>query len=90
MRQMSYRTEETYVQWYLRYVRYHGLRHPAEMGAKEVEAFLTHLAVERGVGRATQNQALNALIFLYRHVLEKDLGEIAALRAPERKRLPVG
>ena len=53
----SLRTEETYVGWYRQYVRFHGLRHPEEMGAAEVEAFLTHLAVNRGVVSATQNQA---------------------------------
>ena len=54
----SLKTEETYVGWYRQYVRWHGKRHPQEMGTPEVEAFLTHLAVNRGVAAATQNQAL--------------------------------
>jgi Phage integrase, N-terminal SAM-like domain len=62
----SLRTEEAYVGWYLRFVKFHELRHPKEMGAVEVEAFLTYLAVDRKVVSATQNQALNALAFLFR------------------------
>ena len=65
------------------------MRHPAEMGAAEVEAFLTHLAVNRNVSAATQNQALNALVFLYREVLELPLEGIDAMRARRKKTLPV-
>lgn len=72
-RHYSYRTEKTYIEWILRYIRFHDIRHPAEMGATEVEAFLTHLAVERNVAASTQNQALAALLFLYREVLGVDL-----------------
>lgn len=80
--------------WYKRFVLWHKARlghavHPKEMGAAEVEAFLTHLAVNRDVSPATQNQALNALIFLYREVLEVPLEGIDAMRARERKHLPV-
>ena len=85
----SYKTEENYVGWYRRYVLWHGKRHPAEMGAVEVEAFLTHLAVNRRVAAVTQNQALNALLFLYRDVLKIDLVGIDAKRAKHTKRLPV-
>jgi len=85
----SYKTEETYVGWYKRYVLWHGKRHPAEMGAGEVEAFLTHLAVNRGLVAVTQNQALNALVFLYEQVLCKPLEGINAMRAKHHKRLPV-
>ena len=93
-RHYSRRTEEGYVGWYKRYVLWHKERagraiHPREMGAAEVEAFLTHLAVNRDVSPSTQNQALNALIFLYREVLEIPLEGIDALRARERKHLPV-
>lgn len=88
-KQYSIRTEESYVLWYKQYVKYHGLRHPSEMGAKEVEKFLTYLAVTRGVVAATQNQALNALVFLYREVLGVAIEGIDALRAKESKRLPV-
>ncbi|MBL9176908.1 MAG: integron integrase [Verrucomicrobiaceae bacterium] len=90
----SLKTEENYVGWYKRYVLWHKERaghavHPADMGAAEVEAFLTHLAVNRGVAAVTQNQALNALVFLYREVLQVDLGDFNALRARHHKRLPV-
>lgn len=88
-KQYSLRTEETYVGWYRRFVLWSGKRHPEEMGAREVEGFLTHLAVEGNVVATTQNQALNALIFLYKEVLGRELGELAALRARTEKRLPV-
>jgi site-specific recombinase XerD len=83
----SPRTEKAYVQWTLRYVRFHGLRHPREMAEHHINAFLTHLAVEDKVSASTQNQALSALLFLYRHVLEQEvgaLGEIVRARRPNR------
>lgn len=82
------RTEGSYVSWIRRYILFHGKRHPNEMGAPEVEAFLTHLAVKENVAASTQNQALSALLFLYREVLRQDLGPIDALRAKKPKRLP--
>jgi integron integrase len=85
----SLRTEESYVGWYRRFVRFHGVRHPEDMGAVEVEAFLTDLAVNRRVVAATQNQALNALVFLYKDVLEKPFEGVDAMRAQQSKRLPV-
>ncbi|MDH7487374.1 MAG: integron integrase [Anaerolineae bacterium] len=88
LKHYSYRTEETYLNWIRRYILFHNKRHPAEMGAPEVEAFLTHLAVKEHVAASTQNQALSALLFLYREVLHKDLGPIDALRAKKPKRLP--
>ena len=93
-KQYSPRTEETYVQWYRRFVLFHKERcgsavHPAEMGAAEVEAFLTHLAVNREVAATTQNQALNALVFLYKEVLKLPLEGIEASRAKHSRRLPV-
>ncbi len=72
-RHYSYRTEKTYIEWILQYIRFHDIKHPIEMGAAEVEEFLTHLAVERHVAASTQNQALAALLFLYREVLSVDL-----------------
>lgn len=72
-RHYSYRTEKTYIQWIRRFIFFHNVRHPKEMGAAEVEAFLTHLAVECSVSASTQNQALAALLFLYREVLSVDL-----------------
>jgi site-specific recombinase XerD len=75
-RHYSRRTEEAYAGWIVRYARYHQLRHPAELSAQDVRAFLGHLAAERQCSASTQNQVLNALVFLYRHVLDRDLGEI--------------
>ena len=85
----SIRTEEAYVQWIKRFIFFHGKRHPREMGAAEIESFLTDLAVQRKVSASTQNQALNALVFLYKEVLDIDLGEFAAVRAKRPNRLPV-
>lgn len=65
----AYRTEKTYVHWVKRYVLFHNKRHPEEMGKPEIEQFLTYLAVEQNVAASTQNQALSALLLLYRHVL---------------------
>lgn len=86
----SIRTEAQYVQWVRRFILFHGKRHPAEMGAPEVEAFLTHLAVAGRVAAATQNQALSALLFLYREVLGQDLPWLdQVVRAKRPARLPV-
>ena len=85
----SIRTEQAYVNWIKRYILYHKKRHPREMGAAEIEAFLTYLAVDRNVAASTQNQALSALLFLYRQVLKQDLvGSIDSVRAKRPKRLP--
>src|SRR3989338_6000190 len=86
----SLRTEKVYVDWIKRYIWFHGKRHPQEMGAVEVEAFLSHLAVERSVAASTQNQAKSALLFLYKEVLQIELpwlDNITQAKAP--KRLPV-
>jgi integron integrase len=85
----SIRTEKQYVQWIKRYILFHGERHPQEMGAAEVEAFLTHLAVEGKVSALTQNQALSALLFLYKEVLLIDLPWLDnVVRAKQLQRLP--
>ena len=85
----SIRTEQAYVNWIKRYILYHKKRHPREMGAAEIEAFLTYLAVDRNVAASTQNQALSTLPFLYRQVLKQDLvGSIDSVRAKRPKRLP--
>jgi integron integrase len=90
VRHYSIRTEEAYVQWVKRFILFHGKRHPAQMGEAEVCAFLTHLAVDGQVAAATQNQALNALVFLYRNVVERPLGEFTGIvRAKRPPRLPV-
>ena len=86
----SPKTEDAYVGWIRRYIFFHGKRHPAEMGADQVVQFLSYLALEAHVAASTQNQAFNALIFLYHQVLHIDLGEIVgAVRAKKPKRLPV-
>jgi integron integrase len=89
-RHFAYRTERAYLYWIRRYVNYHGRKHPREMGASEVEAFLTHLAVDEHVSASTQNQGLQSLLFLYRHVLEIDLPWLGNVtRARRSTRLPV-
>ncbi len=89
VRHYSPRTEDCYLFWVRRFILFHGKRHPREMGAAEVAQFLTHLAVDGHVSASTQNQALNALVFLYRQVLEIDLGKLDAVRARRGTRLPV-
>ncbi|ATJ82371.1 hypothetical protein BEI_1384 [Halomonas beimenensis] len=90
VKRYSPRTEKTYCYWIRFFIRFHGVRHPASMGAPEIKAFLEYLAVERHVAAATQNQALNALVFLYRHILEQPLGDIGEFsRARRPRRLPV-
>ncbi len=89
VRHYARRTEECYVDWARRYIQYQGLRHPRDMGAGEVSQFLTHLAVVGRVSASTQNQALNALVFLYGAVLDLELGRLDAVRARRPKRLPV-
>ena len=81
LRGYSIRTEKAYLHWYERFVRFHKLRHPATMGAPEVEAFLTHLAACEQVSASTQHQALAALLFLYQEVLAIPIGDGHALRA---------
>jgi integron integrase len=86
----SLRTEEAYLHWVRRYIYFHGKRHPQEMGGSEVEAFLSHLATEGRVSPSTQNQALAALLFLYREVLEKELPWMDGMvRAKRPARVPV-
>lgn len=88
-RHYSERTEQAYCLWVKRFVRFHGMRHPAELGEAEINAFLTHLALECHVSASTQNQALSALLFLYRHVLARELRELDVVRARRPVRLPV-
>jgi integron integrase len=88
-RHLALRTEQAYLQWWQRYVAFHR-RDPGELGAPEVEQFLSHLAVNRRVSAATQNQALQALLFLYRYVLEAELPWLDGVtRAAQHKKLPV-
>jgi len=90
VRHYSIRTEKSYVDWIRRFINFNAKHHPKDMGEKEVSAFLTHLAVNRNVAAATQNQALNALVFLYREVLERPLSNLHGIvRAKKPQRLPV-
>jgi integron integrase len=85
----SIRTEETYIDWITRYIRFHGMRHPKELGAPEIEAFLTHLAIQGNIAASTQNQALYAILFLYRQVLEIPIdATINAARAKPTENVP--
>ena len=84
-RRYSRRTEQAYCGWVKRFIVFHNLRHPEEMAEPEINAFLTYLAVREKVSASTQNQALSALLFLYRHVLDReigDLGEVIRARRP--------
>src|SRR5258708_5672018 len=90
LRHYSYRTEQAYVGWVRRFILFHRKRHPASMGAAEVEGFLSHLASERNVAAATQAQALSALLFLYKAVLKEELPWLENIvRATRPRRLPV-
>lgn len=90
IRHYSIRTEQAYVQWIRRFILFHDKRHPRELGADEVTAFLSHLAVKRNVAASTQNQALNAILFLYRNVLKCTLPWLEDVqRAKKPQRLPV-
>jgi integron integrase len=85
----AYRTEQTYCDWIKRYLKYYDVkRHPREMGAAEVERYLSHLATEEKVAAATQRQALNAIIFLYREVLDIELGDISPIRSKKQRHPP--
>jgi integron integrase len=89
VRHFSRRTEDAYHDWAERFIRFQGLRHPQTMAEPEVNAFLTHLAVERNVAPSTQNQAMAALLFLYDAVLGRPLDELKVVRANRTRRLPV-
>jgi integron integrase len=90
VRHYSYRTEQQYVAWIRRYIRFHGTRHPRELGGEEVSEFLTHLVTSRNVAAATQNQALAALLFLYKNVLDVELPWLdQVVRSKRPRRLPV-
>ena len=89
-RNYSYSTEKNYTQWVVRFVRFHNLTHPLQLGEKDIVAFLNHLAIKRNVAASTQNQALSAIVFLYEHILKKPVHSLERLkRAKKPKRLPV-
>jgi integron integrase len=84
----SYRTEESYLDWVRRFILFHKKRHPNDMGAPEIRAFLAYLATQRNVAASTQNQALSAILFLYREVLHKEIEPILLSNAKRSERLP--
>ena len=89
LKRYSIRTEQSYVSWIRRFILFHNKRHPQDMGKDEIEAYLTHPAVNRHVAPSTQNQAFNALLFLYQNVLEIEFPEnINAYRSKRADRLP--
>ncbi len=87
-RQLAYTTEKTYLHWIRQYIRFHNRQHPKDMGAREVDAFLSWLAAERSVAPATQAIALNAIQYMYKHQLGKDLGDLRFQRARPKRRVP--
>lgn len=86
---LAYRTEQTYVHWIKRFIHFHGLRHPEELGTREIEAYLNHLAVDRHCSVNTQRIVLNALVYLYRRFLERDISNLQYSPAKQHRRLPV-
>ena len=89
-RHYSRRTEQAYCHWVKRFIYFHNVRHPMDMAEAEINAFLTHLAVKERVSASTQDQALSALLFLYRHVISREIGDLGeVIRARKPTRLPV-
>ena len=89
LKHYSYKTEKSYINWIKRYILFHNKRHPREMGGKEIEEFLTYLAVEENVAASTQNQALSAVLFLYKEVLKQELDlQVDAVRAKRSRYVP--
>ena len=83
------RTEKAYIRWIVQFIRFNGTRHPKEMGKVEIERFLSHLSMNRNVASATQSQALNAIVFLYRDVLDMPVSDtLSPVKARKKKRLP--
>src|SRR5262245_62718627 len=90
LKHLSIRTEKAYVQWAKRFILFHDQRHPADMGAPEIRAFLISLAVEGEIAASTQNVALQALVFLYRHVLKQPFPALEEIEhAKKSGRVPV-
>jgi len=89
-RHYSLRTEDTYLRWIKRFILFHGKRHPREMGGREIQEFLSYLAVEGRVAASTQSQALSAIVFLYQQVLKQTIGSIDdVVHAKQPHRIPV-
>ena len=91
VRHYSFQTEKTYIHWIRRFILFHGKRHPSELAEQDVARFLSHLAVDRNVSASTQNVALNAIVFMYRHVIERPLDDSiqGIVRAKRPRKLPV-
>ncbi|MEP0760814.1 phage integrase N-terminal SAM-like domain-containing protein [Coleofasciculus sp. FACHB-T130] len=90
LKHYSYQAEKTYIYWIRRYILFHNKRHPKDMGSKEIEEFLTHLAVNKNVAASTPNQAFHAVLFLYKKVLKQDLDlKVNAARAKKSNYLPI-
>ncbi len=89
LKHFSMSTEKSYVDWVRRYILFHEKKHPNEMGTREIESFLTHLAVVRNVSASTQNQALSALLFLYKGVLNIEIEGVNAIRSKKPTKLPI-
>ena len=88
-RNLSLRTEQVYLQWKKRFILFHNKCHPAQMGAAEVNQFLTHLAVKAKVAASTRNQALNAIIFMYKQFMQKNIGDLGSyIRAKRTQKVP--
>jgi len=88
-RHYSIRTEQAYTDWIKRFILFHGKKHPKDMGESEISQYISYLAVKRNVAASTQNQALNAIVFLYKQVLKRELGDFGSMeRAKRPKRLP--
>ncbi|MDK1030268.1 MAG: phage integrase N-terminal SAM-like domain-containing protein [Anaerolineae bacterium] len=85
----SLRTENSYTSWVRKFILYHNKRHPRDMGPKEINAYITHLALKKHVAASTQNQALSAILFLYRKVLHQDIDPILISTAKRPDRLPI-
>lgn len=89
LKHYSYKTEKSYINWIKRYILFHNKRHPREMGGKEIEEFLTYLTVEENVAASTQNQALSAILLLYKEVLKQELDlQVDAVRAKRSRYVP--
>ncbi len=88
-KRLAYRTEKTYCTWIASFIRFHGMKHPSELSTEHIEAYLSHLAVQRNVAINTQKTALNALIFLYKQYFKRDIGDIGFASSRRARRLPV-
>ena len=89
LKQLALKTEDTYIEWIKRFIRFHKMAHPISMGKKEIEEFLTYLAVNNTVAPSTQNTAFHAILFMFKEVLDMKIEDIDALRSKKKRNLPV-